>query len=141
MIGLCVGAGRAAADDDGPVIPPGQEELLLAMLGRGTALPDGCALADGRIEHTAVKATYTCPLGDVILVLSHPSVAPATATQTERFALTVDSGSPPISLTDALAARLRAREGEFTWLWPAEVEPDPIDDATGERLAPLEPRW
>lgn len=139
-IGVGLGLGAAPADD-GPVIPPGQEELLLAMLGRGAALPDGCALADGRIEHTTLEATYTCALGDVVVRLAHPSGAPATATRTERFALAIDSGSPPVSLIDALAARVRAREAEFTWLWPAEVQPEALDDALGERFAPDEPRW
>lgn len=139
-IGVGLGFGTAPADE-GPVIPPGQEELLLAMLGRGAGLPDGCTLADGRIEQRTVDASYTCPLGEVVVQLVHPSVAPAPAARTERFAIAIDSGSPPPSLTDALAARIRTREGEFTWLWPAEVQPEVLDDAIGERFAPDEPRW
>ena len=135
------GASAEPADGTTPVIPPGQEELLLAMLGRGSAFPDGCTLSDGKVERTIVRATYTCPLGDVVIALSHPEQAPETATETERFALTVDSGSPPDSLLDAVAARVRERESGFEWLRPAEVEAPAVDGETGERLGPDEPRW
>jgi hypothetical protein len=143
-LGACLAAPLRATDDggaaSGPAIPPGQEELLLAMLGRGASLPDRCTLSDGQIDHTVVKATYTCPLGDVVVDLSHPDQAPENATETERFALVVDSGSPPESLLDALAANVRRREGEFEWLWPAGLAM-PVGGESGEGLAPDEPRW
>ncbi|MFN8643451.1 MAG: hypothetical protein U0802_17980 [Candidatus Binatia bacterium] len=129
------------ADGDGPVIPPGQEQLLLAMLGRDATLPGGCALADGRIEHTTVEASYTCGADLVEIRLSHPTAAPDGATETERFAVARVSGTAPPGLTDALAAKIREREGEFTWVWPDEVEPAAVDDAVGARFAPDEPRW
>lgn len=141
FLALCLGAGSVAADDAGPVIPPGQEELLLSMLGRDAALPGGCALADGRIERTMVEASYTCGSGVVEIRLTHVGAAPDGAAETEQFAVAIESGAPPASLTDVLAARIRERESNFNWVWPADVEPDAVDDAVGARFAPDEPRW
>jgi hypothetical protein len=106
------------ADLEEPAIPPGQEELLSAMLGKGTPLPGGCTLSAGNVEHTLVKATYTCPGGEVVVELAHPSTAAQPAVSTERFAITVLSGVPPTELTDALAGLIRTREGAFVWMVP-----------------------
>ncbi len=46
VLAACCAAPVGAAEDAdtaGYVIPPGQEELLLTMLGRGASLPDGCS--------------------------------------------------------------------------------------------------
>ena len=96
-------------------IEPGAEQLIGAMLGSGETLPGGCKLDDGRIERTAVVATYACSGGNVVLELDHPEVAPAGGPRTERFAITVKSGTPPGGLLDAVTARIRAREGSFQW--------------------------
>src|SRR5947208_3265485 len=90
------------AQGDEPVIPPGQEELLADMLGRGATLPGQCSFANGGVERTTVKAAYTCPGGEVVFELHHPSKAPAGATQTARFAVTVRAGSPPAGMAEAL---------------------------------------
>src|SRR5690349_17278261 len=97
------------------VIPPGQEELLGAMLGKGAPLPDGCAPADGVIDGDAVRATYHCASGDVVLQLSHSSARTPQSTVTRQFALTVLSGSPRRDLLAAIEALIRARESEFEW--------------------------
>jgi hypothetical protein len=110
LIGL-LGAGPAAAQ----VIPPGEEELLGAMLGSGAQLPDGCALADGQVEHDVVRATYHCPDGDVVIQLSHPSVGDPQAIRTKRFALSVISGTPPGHLIGAVEALIRSKEADFKW--------------------------
>lgn len=123
------------------VIPPGQEALLLAMLGRGVALPESCALSDGRILRSVVKATYACPLGAVVVELAHPDDAGDAAATTQQFALRVESGSPPESLLDALTASVRAQEDQFQWVRPAEVDAAPLDPGIGEQLGPDEPRW
>jgi hypothetical protein len=134
-------AGAALADDGGPVIPPGQEELLVEMLGRSAALPDGCALSEGRAVRDTVKARYACALGEVELRLSHPSRAPQGATHTEQFALAVQSGSATPALTAAIAAQLRARESEFEWLWPEDVAPAEVPGEVGASIGLDEPRW
>jgi hypothetical protein len=97
------------------VIPPGQEELLGAMLGKGAPLPDGCALTDGVIDGDAVRATYHCAYGDVVLQLSHSSTRTPQSMVTKQFALTVLSGSPRHDLLAAIEALIRARESEFEW--------------------------
>jgi len=135
VLAACCAAPVGAAEDAdtaGYVIPPGQEELLLTMLGRGASLPDGCSLTDGRVEYRTVKATYACPLGDVVIALSHPETGTDTSTATERFALIVDSGSPPNSLIDALAANVRKQEGSFEWVKIGEPEDADADGDTGE---------
>jgi hypothetical protein len=99
------------------VIPAGQEELLSEMLGRGAALPGGCALSAGDVNGASVVATYTCPAGPVALALLHPDQAPRGAAKTERFGMVIKSGTAPDGLTDALIARIRAQEGKFEWKW------------------------
>jgi hypothetical protein len=134
---LCTGATAAAqnADDRGsfePAIPPGQEHLLIDMLGTGAALPGDCELASGVADFITIKATYTCAAGDVVIHLVHPDKAPAAAVKTERFALSVHSGSPPPKLTETVATFVRAREGDFEWTSPAYYGA-PEDAAGDER--------
>jgi len=97
------------------VIPPGQEAVLGTILGSGTALPGGCKLDTGNIEKTTVKATYTCPGGDVVFELSHPSAAAGDAARTEKFALRIASGTPPPDLQTAVLSRIREHENDFRW--------------------------
>lgn len=103
--------------EEGPfaVIPPGQEELLGEMVGRGSELPGGCTLTAGRIEQAAVSATYACRDGEVVIELVHPHVAGRGATRTERFAVQAARGTPPEGLVAAIADRVRAREQVFEW--------------------------
>ena len=109
-------AGEAVIPEElDAVIPPGQEGLLAEMLGQGTTLPEQCKLAGGEVDHSLIKATYACPGGEVVFELRHPSTAPAGATQTARFAITLLRGSPPAGLADALTSRIRSREMAFEW--------------------------
>jgi hypothetical protein len=113
-----------------PAVPPGQEALLLEMLGKGAALPDGCKLAAGEVDHTVIEATYDCAFGKVILELAHPREARPTDEQTEQFVFTVLEGSPPDSLVDAVGALIHAHEDDFEWAWPArEPAENPATDA------------
>ena len=78
-------ASLVAAGDDNyptgdPVIPPGEEELIGTMLGKGTAL-DHCALISGGVEYTTIKATYRCLGGEVRLELANLRNARASSTQ------------------------------------------------------------
>jgi hypothetical protein len=98
-----------------PVIPAGMEPLFADMLGSGASLPAGCKFTDGKIERTTVLATYACQDGEVVLELVHPDGAPPGGVRTENFALSVKSGTAPQGLTDAIAERIRAREGAFSW--------------------------
>jgi len=117
------------AQEGHPVIPPGQEDLLAQMLGLGVSLPGDCKFTGGQADGPAIRATYRCggaaPStpgqggGEIVLKLLHPSEAPPAATRTEHFAVTVESGSPPDGLVDALTTRIRSQEGGFKWLWIA----------------------
>jgi MYXO-CTERM domain-containing protein len=107
---------------DESFIPPGQEELVGAMLGNGVALPGDCKLASGNLEKTTIKATYACPSGDVVVELTHPAAAPTNAARTEKFALRVESGTPPADLQSVVLSRIREREGQFSWtVYPAKT--------------------
>jgi len=133
VLGLyaCVAAAALAADADAPppptgddadleqpAIPPNQEALLGEMLGKDTQLPAGCTLSSGDVEHTLVKATYACPSGDVVIQLAHPGLADHPLVSTDRFALTVLSGTPPPDLPNAIAGLIRAHEAAFVWKVP-----------------------
>jgi len=111
----------AADDDDAatrdPAIPPGEERLIATMLGRGTLVRD-CTLVSGGIEYTVIKATYNCPGGPVALQLGHPLNATTPVTQTGQFAVTIESGSPPLGFEAALLSRIRSRQDDFVWTWP-----------------------
>lgn len=111
---------ESGGEDDGEphaVIPPGQDELLADILGRGATLPHDCKFSSGDANGATIRATYTCASGPVVVTLVHPDLAPANATQTARFAMTVDSGTPPEGILAALAAHMRSREGAFEWKW------------------------
>jgi len=137
--GGSAGADAAApqdGQDDGPiqqVIPPGQEEALATMLGRGAPLPGDCAFTNGQVERTSVIATYRCGAGEVVIDLRHPSDAPADAPRTERFALVVRGGTAPDGLRDALLQRLREHEGAIEWKQVGA----PVAGASGRRLLPI----
>jgi hypothetical protein len=124
---LCGGVPRALAQSSGneaasvaaeAVVPAGQDDFLAAMMGRGETLAGGCKFSGGNVERSAVVASYTCPDGEVVFELKHPDAAAAGATRTERFAVTLRSGTAPPGLAEALIERIRAREGSFAWVWP-----------------------
>jgi len=102
--------------EDGPVVPTGQDELIADMLGRGATLPGGCQLEAGDVNGSVIRSTYTCPSGNVVFELRHPTKAPPGALRTDQFAITVHAGSPPAGLQDALASLIRTREAKFKWL-------------------------
>jgi hypothetical protein len=99
------------------VIPPGREDSLADMLGRGATLPGQCAFTSGKIDRDNVAVTYTCRNGPVVVTLRHPEKAAEDATLTEKFAIEVTSGSAPPGLMDELATRIRSREAGFEWIW------------------------
>ena len=124
---------RLMADES--FIPPGQEELVGAMLGNGIALPGDCKLSSGNVEKTVIKATYACPSGDVGVELTHPDVASSNATRTEKFALRVERGTPPADLQRVLLSRIREKESQFRWTaYPART-PEPSQPTTVPMLA------
>lgn len=105
----------AARASERHAIGPGTEALLSDMLGRGEALPGGCAFASGRIERTSVVATYTCGADQIELRFLHPEVAPPGSVRTKAFAIAGTAGTPPAELVAAIADRVRAREATFEW--------------------------
>jgi hypothetical protein len=103
---------------DQPIITSGWESVVAEMLGTGEAVTDRCRFTDGQIEGTLIRAVYRCGTEDVVIELGHPSKMTADGVRTERFALSVASGSPPPELLPALVSRVRASEGRFEWRWP-----------------------
>jgi hypothetical protein len=132
------------------VIPPGQEDLLAAMLGRGAELPEACGFAAGQVERSIVRGVYRCPGGEVVIELRHPTVAPMAASRTEKIALVTVRGTPPAALLAALMERVRQREGAFEWLTPkvpqAEAAPGcnasfPLPGILGSYVPDCYPRF
>jgi hypothetical protein len=105
-----------------PVIGPGQEERIAAMLGKGAALPAGCKFVTGQIDRAVVRGVYGCRGGEVALEFRHPSEAPPDVAHTKKIAIVPLRGTPPAALVAALQARIRKREGGFNWIWPKPVE-------------------
>lgn len=133
---LLVTTSIAAASEplayDEPVVPPGQDELISTMLGRGAELPDGCKFAGGLSDGPLITGNYVCPSGHVAYRIVHPDNASDSAAQTERFAIMIERGAPPATLTDALARLFRGREADFEWLWlTSEDEAADADEAAG----------
>lgn len=106
-------------------IGPSSEPLISEMLGRGEALPGGCAFASGQIERTFVLATYTCGADQIELRLLHPESAPPGSVHTKAFAIAVVAGTPPAELIEAIADRVRAREATFEWTSVGGRDPYP----------------
>jgi hypothetical protein len=106
--------GADDADDDGvtyeAVVPPGQDDLMAALLGRAAVLPAECRFDGGGADGSVISARYHCPSGDVAYELTHPDKGDDGAVKTEQFALNLRSGSPPAGLQDALVAQIRYRE-------------------------------
>jgi hypothetical protein len=110
-----------AADDDDtataePVIPPGEEQVAAAMLGRGTGL-QYCTLLSGGIHDNVISGIYNCVGNEVRVELANPRNATATSIETGQFAVTVQ-GSPTAGFQDDLISRVRSAEGNFQWAWP-----------------------
>jgi hypothetical protein len=125
-----------AAGDDGAaaveaVIPPGEEQVVAAMLGRGTGL-QYCTLVSGGIADNIISGVYNCLGNEVRVELGNPSNAAATSIRTGQFAVTVQ-GSPTAGFQDDLISRVRSAEGNFQWTWPqrdaAPPEGHDSDDA------------
>lgn len=106
-------------------IGPSSEPLISEMLGRGEALPGGCAFASGRIERTYVLAAYTCGADQIEVRFLHPEGAPPGSVRTKAFAIAVTAGTPPSGLVEAIADRVRAREGTFEWTSVGGRDPYP----------------
>lgn len=130
-LGLWLLPVAAPCDADGaarPVIAPGQERVLGAMLGADAAWASGCELDDARVEHSSIRTSYKCPGGAVTIELGHPSTAAGDALRTRQFAVAVVGGAPPPGFVSELEARVLAHEAGFQWTWvspPATHTPAP----------------
>ena len=133
LYGLLAAPVLRAGDDaplGDPAIPPGEEDLIATMLGRGRSL-QYCTLVRAGVEYTVIKATYDCLGGEVTLQLDHPRNATANSTRTGQFAITLRSGAPTPGFQDDLASLVRSREAGFQWSWPLN-EPPAEDGGTAE---------
>jgi hypothetical protein len=108
-------AGSAAAAP-GTGIPPGQDEQILRMLGRGAELPGDCRLADVAVDAERLLARYGCgrPARTVTIALHPPAPAREGALRTTRFQL-LPVGEAPPGLVAAVAERVREGESGFRW--------------------------
>ena len=127
MLWTLLATSVVAADDDeatvDAVIPPGEEQVVADMLGRGAGL-QYCALVSGGIRDNVISGVYNCVGNEVRVELANPRNATATSIQTGQFAVTVQ-GSPTAGFQDDLVARVRSAEGSFQWARPERDAPAP----------------
>lgn len=100
------------------VVPAGQEELILTMLGKGAELPDGCALGNVTIDVSYILASYGCDAQTVSLKLAHPSAVANPPRRTESFSILPAEGPAAPTLIDAVTAIVRQQESQFQWFQP-----------------------
>jgi hypothetical protein len=114
-----------------PAIPPGQEKLLLEMLGNKAWLPEGCKLADGQVKYTVVEVTYRCPFGETVLEFTHVGEVESPDAQTDNFDIKVKKGTAPVNLADVVANYIRSQEDEFEWTWPGVESSQAVEGNPG----------
>jgi len=105
----------AAQENVEYVIVPSAEPLFGDLLGLGQSLPGGCMFTNGQIERSSVRASYTCGAEQIVLQFHHPEITPRGDVRTKKFAIMVQSGTPPGGFVEAIAERVRAREAAFEW--------------------------
>jgi hypothetical protein len=114
LVARTAAAGAETQERVDRVIPPGQEELLAEMLGRGMALPGGCRFDGADADGAIVTARYACDAGRAVIELRPPGDAP-TALRTQQFTIVVRGRSVPAGLSEAVAELIRAREARLEW--------------------------
>jgi hypothetical protein len=123
LLGVCVAA--RAEPSELYVIPPGQEPLVLAMVGGKDTLPGGCRLEGVNIDRTIITARYLCEgAAETALVLRHTAEGEGALIKTAAFAILRKEGAPPEGLVSAVAERVRAGEQGFYWLGPGSNRRD-----------------
>lgn len=111
---------------DGWVIPPGQESLLVAMLG-GDRPVEGCVAQETSIEQDRVHIRYRCDPGGTTptIVLRHRGEGQCAGTCTAKFAITARTETPPPStLVPALARNIERGESGFRWTLASQASSD-----------------
>ncbi|MEZ4408196.1 MAG: hypothetical protein R3A52_17220 [Polyangiales bacterium] len=104
----------------------GQQRPLGDLLGRGAALPGGCALDAVTVTPRAVDATYRCGAGVTALRLVADQDSDA-GVRTRRFILEPAESMAP-ALVDALKQRVRAGEDALQWVFVPDAPPAaPLD--------------
>ncbi len=112
--------------DDEFLIEPRQGEQLGAWMN-----PSGAAgawvLEGGNILQNHAVFRYVEPStgARATIELHHRDAVPTPALSTDTFALRAEGGVAPAELLAALGARLRAGEGSYRWIEPAE-HPTPM---------------
>ncbi|MCU1282583.1 MAG: hypothetical protein JWM53_6129, partial [bacterium] len=111
---LALAAAAASTAAAAPVLPPGREALVAELLGGSDSLPGGCKLDEATIRPTRIEASYRCVHGMATLELRHPSQDAAAIARTQQFDIVAGAGADT-ALVEAVAARLRAHEGQAIW--------------------------
>lgn len=105
-----------AAQDEAWVIPPGQDGVVLQMIGREVA---GCTASNISVAADHVAVTFSCEGVERPLRLVHRDAAEEGARRTENFGI---AGDAPEALLDALVRQISEHEADFRWVRPTEGE-------------------
>lgn len=114
---LSASVGEAKSTRDALVIPPGQEELLGTMVGRGSTPLGGCQFGSASTEKSFVRVRYRCEgARDVSVELRHADADGDALVRTSQFAIVATDGEVPSSLVAALEGNIRASESKWQWV-------------------------
>ncbi len=115
----------------------GQEAALEPLLGRGAALPDGCAFTDLDAQSDRVVARYACPNRSAPLALDLYVDRPMRPIPgySGRFGVETSAGFPQ-PLRDAVLARISASENRLNWQVRGAPPPRHEDRATSRTPPP-----
>jgi hypothetical protein len=124
---LAVTPGAARADDH--VVPPGQEDLVGEMLGRGEPI-GGCRLVEVEMPPTAIQGTYACDGAGapVVVFLRYPSPDDRGVFTTTKFVVSTRGEAPP-ELLEQLRRNIAQYEGEWRWAEQPEIPAAPSPSA------------
>jgi hypothetical protein len=129
IAGFALLLASAARADVGHAMPPGQEDLVAEMLGRGEEL-GGCRLVQVDMHPSAIEGTYRCQEvhDGVAVVLEYPSTDSRMTFSTLKFAVSA-RGPAPEALLDALRRRILEHEAGWHWLAANDALPAPATGA------------
>lgn len=113
---VCVVLAAAPEARADPVLPPGQETLVLRMLGDR---PGGCGRGGVSILRDRIVVELECDgataaPGAHRVELMHPSSAPPGAVRTSALAIVPEDGAAP--LAEALRAQIALHDQELRWV-------------------------
>lgn len=142
-VALLLGA-AAGASAQGPIIGPGREEEVTALLAPhalGEEVADGWTLHAIRIgAHRITVSLRAADGAEARLELAHPEHAPDASARAPSFAVLQPDDPASAAARAALLRALRANDDGTFWDEPPVLAPGGPREPSGERAGPAVPR-